>query len=111
MDNFIEIIKAEDIIEINKKYSSGLMINNHLSSCYASYYFYDTFQEQISSIILSLIKNHYFQDGNKRTAFTVFIILCICNNINIPDKDYGNIFVKAANTKDLNVDILKSLLF
>ena len=67
MDNFIEIIKAEDIIEINKKYSSGLMINNNLSSCYASYYFDDTFQEQISSIILSLIKGQLLQ----------FLLFCV----------------------------------
>lgn len=54
-----------------------------VKSAFASVDYYDTLQDQISCIVCSIVKNHYFVDGNKRTALFVYIVLCSINDIDI----------------------------
>jgi|GEM_PF-6567217 len=63
-----------------------------LASCYASVPYYADVRDKIACVVRSVIKNHYFPDGNKRAAFLVFIALCELNNVNVPDKNWGPIF-------------------
>lgn len=44
--------------------------------CFSSFMYRDTIEEQITDIVVKLVKSHYFPDGNKRTATLVYFILC-----------------------------------
>ena len=80
----IDIISEDVIAQINYEFVGSKRINDdRYKSCMSSFYYYDSDEEQIASIVLSLVKGHYFMDGNKRTAFSVFVILCKFNNIKI----------------------------
>lgn len=78
----------------------------------SSFYYYDSDEEQIASIVLSLVKGHYFIDGNKRTAFSVFEILCKFNNIEISktDRQLCKIFIDIAEN-DYNIKQVTDMLF
>lgn len=52
-----------------------------VGGCLSSYSYYGTVPEQITSIVVSLLKGHFFQDGNKRTALAVYLDLCQNNGI------------------------------
>lgn len=44
---------------------------------------YESIEEKIATIAYSLIKNHGFQDGNKRVGCIALLTLCIINDIPI----------------------------
>lgn len=84
------MIKKSTIIEINKLLNpNSYILNDNIDSCLSSYFYYDTLKEQIASIIHGIIKNHYFNEANKRTAHAVFIHLMLLNNINPKYREYG----------------------
>ncbi|WP_229359563.1 type II toxin-antitoxin system death-on-curing family toxin [Flectobacillus major] len=64
---------ADEIIAINKTTEGGgrLLSTTPLSVINSAIY-YETAAEQGSSIFRSIIKNHMFYDGNKRTAVAAF---------------------------------------
>ena len=59
---------ADDIININKKYSNGNQMNNSISNIVNSASYYENSYDQVASITRS-ITQHAFENGNKRTAF------------------------------------------
>lgn len=66
------------LIQLNK----FLTEDNHqiidyskLESCFSSYMYYNTEEEKVISVYRSIILNHCFLDGNKRTAF-LFLETC-----------------------------------
>lgn len=75
-------------------------------------YYYETLQEQIASIAVSLIKGHFFVDDNKRTALSTYIGLSLANHLDfIQDtQTQADVFIKIAAT---HLDIRKymKLLF
>lgn len=72
-----------------------------VGGCLSSYSYYGTVPEQITSIVVSLLKGHFFQDGNKRTAQAVYLDLCQNNGIQIiSDQDrLGDVFIDIAATQ------------
>lgn len=72
-----------------------------VGGCLSSYSYYGTVPEQITSIVVSLLKGHFFQDGNKRTALAVYLDLCQNNGIQIiSDQDrLGDVFIDIAATQ------------
>lgn len=87
-------LTLEDIIYINeltiKKHgcSSGIknqsLIESSLNSELATFAgedLYPTLEDKISMISYSFIKNHGFNDGNKRVGCIVLLTLCHKNNI------------------------------
>ena len=72
IDDMDEI--ADDIIEINRKYSDGYELNNSIKNILNSASYYDDPYEQIAAIIRS-ITDHAFVNGNKRTAFDTLNML------------------------------------
>ena len=75
-----------------------------VGGCLSSYSYYDTVREQITSIVVSLLKGHFFQDGNKRTALAVYLDLCQNNEIKfLSDQDrLGDVFIDiATNRRDV----------
>lgn len=70
---------------------------------------YSSIEEKASHLIYSIIKNHPFVDGNKRTGIQSGITLLIINNlyVNCSDSDIQNIaYSVASGDKDYD-DILE----
>lgn len=100
----ILLIPIEDIIACNHEFT-GLPCDpkrcENVGACYSSFYFYGTIEEQITSIVVSLAKGHFFVDGNKRTALYAYIMLCEINGLSyIQDTDEQvRIFVDIARSR------------
>ncbi|MDE5831796.1 MAG: Fic family protein [Desulfovibrio sp.] len=59
-----------------------------LGSCYSGLPYYSKPEEKIASAVGSILKGHFFIDGNKRTALFAYILLCRLNGLkNIEDED------------------------
>ena len=67
-----------------------------VGGCLSSYSYYDT--------VVSLLKGHFFQDGNKRTALAIYLDLCQNNGIKfLSDQDrLGDVLIDiAANQRGI----------
>lgn len=109
----ISVIDQDTIAEINYKLVGTKRIDDdRYKSCLSSYYYYNTDEEQIASIVLSLIKGHYFMDGNKRTAYAVLTILADFNGIQIrkSDDQIANIMIDIAEN-NYTVQTVANLFF
>ena len=105
------LINGEILIEINRKITGdGTVIKNSLNSCTSSWSYYETIELKISSVVRSIIKNHYFRDGNKRTAFAVFNILSWANGMELKKKAWDKIFIDIASN-NYTVEHISKLLF
>lgn len=72
IDNMNEI--ADDIVNINKKYSDGYQMNNSVENILNSASYYDDPYEQVAAVTRS-ITDHAFANGNKRTAMDTMNML------------------------------------
>ncbi len=72
IDNMGEI--ADDIVNINKKYSDGHQMNNSVKNILNSASYYDDPYEQVAAVTRS-ITDHAFANGNKRTAMDTMNML------------------------------------
>lgn len=110
----MKIIPIELIAEINKNIifsNKSIYDNNRLSSVYSTIEYHNSLKEKICSVVRSLIKNHPFVDGNKRTALSVFFILSYTNDIIIDDKkNYGEIIENIAMNKH-DITTICNILF
>lgn len=107
-----EFLLNEKVLkEINKDLTNdGIVIKNSINSCFSSWDYYETIQLKISSVVRSIIKNHYFKDGNKRTAFIAFLILSKENGIELKNKIWYKIFIEIASNS-YSVEKIAELLF
>lgn len=85
---------------------------NCLKSSFASFEYYQTKQQQIASIVRSIVKNHCFVDGNKRTALVALTSLNeICNvRCKLTKDDIDDVLVDIASHK-YTVDEVVRLLY
>ncbi len=72
--------------------------------------YYTDIKYQIVSIVMGIIKNHYFIDANKRTGLAVFYKLCKNNRIVLEEKDRAKAINTIASSK-LSVEEAVKLLF
>lgn len=81
-------------------------------SCFSTYDYYDTVEEKIACITGLLVKNHYFVDGNKRTAAFTFLHLCEANGIvcNKSDDELARCILQIASAP-YNVSNIVRILF
>lgn len=89
MDEIIEVNKGF-VVDVNKALTGvghRIIKPDQLESVFSSYYYYEDKPSQIASIINSIIKNHPFGDGNKRTAFVVLTSLCRRNSVEYLDDE------------------------
>ena len=80
----LKIISATAIAAINADITGTAPDQKRASACggsLSSYFYYETKEEMIASIVLAIIKGHYFVDGNKRTSLAVFDALCELNGM------------------------------
>lgn len=109
----ISIISQDTIADINYKLVGSKRVGDEkYKSCLSSFYYYETDKEQIASIVLSLIKGHYFMDGNKRTAYAVLAILSDFNGMTIrkSDEQIAKIIVEIAEN-NYSVQTVANLIF
>lgn len=94
-------ITVEALVKINE-FLTGTPCTEErhqkLKACLSSFAYYDKLEEQAASIILSLLKGHFFVDGNKRTALAAYLDLAQNNNLNIvSDRErLGELFIELA---------------
>lgn len=112
MSRFI-IIDAKNIIAANKRFS-GLPAegdrSENLDACFSGIYYYDSTQLKIASIVTSLLKDHFFADGNKRTALWVYLLLSELNGLRHMEDEMhmAEIFINlAASPADVEKCALK----
>ncbi len=111
----IIFLDAEEVIEINKTVIEkdggliGLRDKNLLLSALANpqnlfYYQQSDIYMVASSYAFSIIKNHAFLDGNKRTGYGCMGLFLIKNNIKLQfPRNTDEIIVKIA-TNDITMD-------
>ena len=63
----IDIIVAHLLVK-----GDNNILNDTIDSAFASVDYYDSDEDKMASIIRSIIKDHYFADGNKRTALAIY---------------------------------------
>lgn len=98
------------VIEMFGGMKHGVKDHNLLESCVVQInqevfgkVLYPTIEDKISWIVFSIIANHIFLDGNKRTGIATLEYLCKNNNIllNATDDDLINLALNIANS---NID-------
>lgn len=108
------MITVEDIIDINEgllERTDTVLSKSGIGSALSSYPYYDTKQEQVCSILRGIVKNHPFQDANKRTASLTFIKICKDWGLSIPsDTDLIEYTVKIAESK-MEVTKIAKMIF
>lgn len=110
----IILIPLQAIIERNEVFTSNICDierKKALQACYGSFYYYEKAEEQIASIILSLVKDHFFIDGNKRTALFTYILLSEINKLEYltDSNEQVRTFIKLAASHDSVEEIAKIL--
>jgi len=104
-DLLLEINK--DVIEAFGGMKHGVKDYNLLESCVVQInqevfgeVLYPRIEDKISWIVFSIIANHIFLDGNKRTGIVSLEYLCEENNIelNATDDDLINLALDIANS-------------
>lgn len=111
----VDPIKYHDfLVDLNKfAGEEGLVIDKNmlLSALSASQYYIDI-TDKISSIVRSVVKNHPFSNGNKRTACLVFLLLSNAAKIKIKlsKNELEDIIVDIAKN-NYSVDEISKLLF
>ncbi|WP_283387647.1 type II toxin-antitoxin system death-on-curing family toxin [Parasutterella excrementihominis] len=100
-------LDIDAVVLINEALTGNLCSDERrqrLDGCLSSYSYYNTIRDQITSIVVSLLKDHFFQDGNKRTALAIYLDLCQHNGIKfLSDQDrLRDVFIDiAANQRDI----------
>ncbi len=114
MDEYIKILEGDEIRDINRDVigSKNIVEYRPVEGCLSSFYYYDGKEMQISSIVLSLIKGHFFADGNKRTALAVLKVLVQSNNVErVLDQETTIAAILTAANGDVSVEEFSKLLF
>lgn len=73
----IERVDLDAIIEINKELNEDKNFwvrKDLLEMTFSSYFYYEDEVEQIASVFRNLLKNHAFNNANKRTAAVVLAV-------------------------------------
>ena len=103
------LISPESLIILNKLVGeTGTVINvNSLSSTSASIMYYDDKLTRLCSVVRSVMQNHPFQDGNKRTGILLLRGGCHCLKIRLvrTDDEYINFAVTSVTQRWTPEDI------
>lgn len=99
---------ADEIIEINKAtQGGGVLFSGTPSSAINTGLYYATVPEQGASIFKTIIKNHMFADGNKRTAVNMFKSFCNKSGIKTSLTDGQLLDIATQVEADVFVDVLE----
>ncbi|MEP5363811.1 MAG: type II toxin-antitoxin system death-on-curing family toxin, partial [Reichenbachiella sp.] len=89
LDDLANVAKFSDhVVELNKlTQGGGNLLNGTVDQIVNSASYYDDVVDQGSAIFRSIIKNHTFEDGNKRTAIAALRDFFSRNSINLNMSD------------------------
>lgn len=102
------------LVEFNESWTGNVCSEtnrNKLVGCLASFEYYDDIQQQIASIVCSIIKNHCFVDGNKRTALIAYDLLCEINGLPMIDNDIVDDVIVQIASNHYTIQDVGKLLF
>lgn len=105
-------LRPKDLLAINAEISTGILIKkSELESIFSSYMYEESVELQICSIFRSIVNNHCFSDGNKRTAAVALSIMCEDNNLVISDEKLYQVTIKIATSQLKSVSDISAYLF
>lgn len=89
-------LTPEAVVETNRLVGeNGIVVKpNELHSAFASLDYYETDLEKFASVVRSVMQNHPFADGNKRTG--VFLLIAACDVLGIPNNHSDDDWVEFA---------------
>jgi death-on-curing family protein len=102
----ILVLTSEQLRSINMNFVSYHEYPKSYRSdaCYSSYLYRETIEEQITDIVVKLVKSHYFPDGNKRTAVAVYFLLCKNAHIKcLPDEKVDKAILQIASEHVIDI--------
>ena len=87
---------TDAVVETNRLVGEkGIVIKpNELHSAFASLDYYETDLEKFASVVRSVMQNHPFADGNKRTG--VFLLIAACDVLGIQSNHSDDAWVEFA---------------
>jgi death-on-curing family protein len=100
------------MINLAIKESGVIVDDNKITGVLSSLDYYDNKEEKISCLIRSIIKNHGFTNGNKRTAAAFYVLMCRHMNYEPPftNQEFVDLFVEIAKN-NYSVETISSKLF
>lgn len=100
------VITIEEIQEVNKKFADGEIINSSI------YYAIEqtSLRDKLSHILRSLVIDHPFHDGNKRTAFIVALLIFERANIKVSRDSLTKLIIKMARENIININEINKLV-
>lgn len=107
-------LTADIICQLNKKLTGNITDENRkekVEGCFSSLHYYESVGEQVISIVRSIIKNHYFVDGNKRTAVLVLYLLSEYNHLHLIPNEKLKMEICNIASSNLSVTEIARLLF
>lgn len=107
----LDFLNDASLVLINKKLGYQPLNKSLVGSAFSGWRYYSSLEDQISSVVSGIIKNHAFQDGNKRTATLVYYRLCSLFNIkSLDEEQMFSAVVEIAKSK-LSVEQVTKILF
>lgn len=110
----MRLIPVEAIIQENVRLTGNPCAaarRRLVEGCYSSFHYYDTAELRIASIVASLVKGHFFVDGNKRTALSTYLVLVIANDLDFirNPEEQARVLVELAGSKMTGPEIADRL--
>lgn len=107
----LDLLTTDFLVFVNKAVKGPGTYNHDPAGCTSSSYYYDTNKDIVSSVFYSIVKGHYFSDGNKRTATAILFILSEEFELTLIDDDklFDAIVEIAASDKFTIKDVSKKL--
>ncbi len=115
MKNDSEKSIIQQIIDFNEDLNNKTLTIidvNRLKSIVSSYYYYESIEHQLLSIVKSIIKNHAFIDANKRTGLMTLVFYSNKYNLTIKLNDTEMFdFIQKIAASDTSIEDLSSEVF
>ena len=115
MKNDSEKSIIQQIIDFNEDLNNKTLTIidvNRLKSIVSSYYYYESIEHQLLSIVKSIIKNHAFIDANKRTGLMTLVFYSNKYNLTIKLNDTEMFdFIQKIAASDIDIEQLSNEVF
>ncbi len=90
-------ITKKDVIAVNQMFDKGIFHNEgSLDFALASIRNHQDWLEQASYLLRALLVDHVFQDGNKRTATNLLILICERQGMQFNPEEVSAFIIKLA---------------
>jgi len=108
-DKYLDLIQT---INLAIKETGVVVDKNKIAGVLSSLNYYHSKEEKIACLVRSLVKNHGFTNGNKRTAAAFYLTMSNHMNYTPPfnNQEFANLFIDIANNK-YSVETIASMLF